>query len=223
MDKLELMKKLAAGLFFILGIIIFVVVVMTIGRDKGLGQKQFSVDVLFSNVGGLSEGAPVRLNGVSIGTVRSIEFLENNFEGRRVKVTVNILEKFRGALSWASRFTIQTEGILGEKIVEIYEGDASVVVDKDKPILGEEPMDIQSMAVIFSEAARSFTKTADQLAEIDIIELADIMSESSKGLLETSQVFNSLFIEFQELSDKSKRLMNRVEQKVIDGNLFKVF
>lgn len=223
MGKEDLIKKLAAGLFFILGVMIFVVVVMAIGKDKGLGQRKFTINAVFSNIGGLSEGAPVRLDGVTIGTVDTIFFLPTEIEGRRVNVRMNIFERFRPTLQWANRFTIQTEGILGEKIVEIYEGPEPGSLDYSQPVLGEEPMDLQSMAMVFSEAARSFTKTADQLAEIDVKELADIMSESSRGLLETSKVFNSMFEEFQQISDKSKRLMNRVEEKVIEGSLFRVF
>ena len=39
----------------------------------------------------------------------------------------------------------------------------------------------------------------------------------------TSRGINEIMEELQEITKKTKRLLDRVEQKVIDGNLFKVF
>ena len=90
MDKKELIRKFAAGLFLLIGIGLIFVFIFTIGKDKGFVQQKFKVVVLFRNVGGLIEGAPIRLSGVNVGTVGNIDFLEGNIQGRRVKVTLNI-------------------------------------------------------------------------------------------------------------------------------------
>ena len=91
----DLIREILAGAFFLLGVIVLFVFIFTIGRDKGLTEKKFQISILFRNVGGLTEGAPVRLAGVNIGTVSSIEFLEQETQGRRVRVELNIFEKFR--------------------------------------------------------------------------------------------------------------------------------
>ena len=115
MDKKELTKELLAGLFFFLGIFLLVTFVIILGGNKGLAQSKFQVTVLYRNVGGLMEGAPVRLSGVNVGTVDRVEFLNQEFDGRRVEVTLNILSKYRKQLENNLRFSIQTEGILGRK------------------------------------------------------------------------------------------------------------
>src|SRR3989338_639603 len=111
MEKKELTKELLAGLFFFLGIFLLVTFVIILGGNKGLAQSKFQVMVLYRNVGGLMEGAPVRLSGVNVGTVDSVEFLDREFDGRRVEVTLNILLRYRKQLENNLRFTIQTEGI----------------------------------------------------------------------------------------------------------------
>ena len=50
---------------------------------------------MFTHVGGLTEGAPTRLAGVTVGTVGSIDFLPEPIEGRRIKVSLNIFDKYK--------------------------------------------------------------------------------------------------------------------------------
>ena len=79
------------------------------------------------------------------------------------------------------------------------------------------------MAEVFAKAAESFTATADQLSQIDVVGLSSVMEDSSQSLLITSRGINEVMEELQEITKKTKRLLDRVEQKVIEGNLFKVF
>lgn len=223
MEKKGLTKELLAGLFFFLGIFLLVVFVVILGGNKGLAQSKFQVVVLYRNVGGLMEGAPVRLAGVNVGTVDRIEFLDREFDGRRVEATLNILSKYRKQLENNLRFTIQTEGILGEKLIEIDVLRDGPDVDLKNPIIGEDPLDVEDMAEVFAQAAEAFTRTADQLSQIDVIGLSNVMEDSSRSLLTTSRGINEVMDELQEITKKAKRLLDRVEQKVIDGNLFKVF
>lgn len=223
MEKKELTKELLAGAFFFFGIFLLLVFVVILGGNKGLAQSRFQVVVLYRDVGGLMEGAPVRLAGVNVGTVDRIEFLDREFDGRRVEVTLNILSKYRKQLENDLRFTVQTEGILGEKLIEIDVLRDGPDVDLKNPVVGEDPLDVEDMAEVFAQAAEAFTRTADQLSQIDVVGLSSVMEDSARSLLTTSRGINEVMEELQEITKKTKRLLDRVEQKVIDGNLFKVF
>ena len=63
----------------------------------------------------------------------------------------------------------------------------------------------------------------EQMQKIDMVELSEVMIDSSKALLETAQGLNDIMFELQDLAKKSKRLFDRIEQKLIEGDLFKVF
>ncbi|OGW97736.1 MAG: hypothetical protein A2Z81_05175 [Omnitrophica WOR_2 bacterium GWA2_45_18] len=223
MDKKELIRKFAAGLFLLIGIGLIFVFIFTIGKDKGFVQQKFKVVVLFRNVGGLIEGAPIRLSGVNVGTVGNIDFLEGNIQGRRVKVTLNIYEKYKKQLDKIARFAVQTEGILGEKLVEITVAENGGKLNLNEPIIGEDPLDVQGLAEVFAGAAESFTKTSQELSQIDIVELSQVMKESSAALLETANGVNAIMKDLKVVTQKSKRLLDRIEQRIIEGNLFKVF
>jgi phospholipid/cholesterol/gamma-HCH transport system substrate-binding protein len=222
-DKKEFMKELSAGAFFLFGLAAIFIFILTIGRDKGLTQSKFQVTVLFQNVAGLNEGAPVRLSGVNIGTVSAIDFLKKEYNGRNVQVVLNVFDKYKKQLDIPARFTIKTEGLLGEKLVEIYDKKEGENTNYNEPIVGEDPFDVQDLAVTFAGAAESFTKTANELSKIDMVNLTNVIMESSESLLMTSQKINEITDDLQEVTVKSKRVLDRVEQKLIDGNLFKVF
>ena len=197
MDKRDFVKRLYAGIFFLIGLGLILVVVLAIGMEKGLTQPKFQSTVLFREVGGLSEGAPVRLSGVTIGTVANIDFLEEHFQGRSVKVVLNIFRRYKDQFAQGSRFAIKTEGVLGEKLIDISVDDTSQKPDLSQPIIGEDPLDVQDLAETFTEAAVAFKETSTGIS--DVIE------------------------ELRNISMTTRRLMRRIEERLIDGSLFKLF
>lgn len=197
MNKKDFIKKILAGLFFIVGIIIICTFVLVIGIQKGLMESKFQMTLLFKNVGGLSVGAPVLLSGVHVGTVGGIDFLDEPINGREVKVILNLFAKYKKQLAKSGRFAIKTEGILGEKTIEISSTGEAKQTDLTQPIIGEDPLDVQELAELFGEAA--------------------------VAMLETSRVVGSTISQLHDTSNSIKRLFLRIEQRIIDGDLFKVF
>ncbi|MDP8212462.1 MAG: MlaD family protein [Candidatus Zapsychrus exili] len=216
-------KAFFTGMFFILGLFLILTVIFTIGENQGLIKPKFKVEVLFGDVGGLIEGAPVRLAGVFVGSVNHINFLKEEYKGKRVKVALSIFSEYRNQLDKSARFVIVTDGILGEKLVVIDVDGQGKPLDLDEPIMGEEPMDVQDLAEVFSEAAESFTKTSDELSKINFKDLSVALEDTAKSLVKTSEGVNVILGELSYITKKTKRLLDRIEQRIIDGNLFKVF
>jgi phospholipid/cholesterol/gamma-HCH transport system substrate-binding protein len=224
METREFKIKFLTGAFFLIGLGLIFWIIFTIGKDKGFTQPKFRMDILFGNIGGLIEGAPVRLAGVNVGTVSDILFLEKEVEGKRVCVRVNIFNKFKNQLMQKVRFSIETEGILGEKLIEIQVSENGQKVDLTRPVaIGEEPINVQDLAEVFADAAESFTETSEVFNEIDVQALSEVLAETAQSLSMTSHEVSAILKEMHYISIKSKRLLDRLEQKVIDGELFKVF
>jgi phospholipid/cholesterol/gamma-HCH transport system substrate-binding protein len=197
MERSEFIKKFLAGLFFVLGIAMLVGVVFIIGLERGFSESKFQVTVLFKEVGGLGYGAPIRISGLAVGNVGAIEFLDQEIEGRNLKVTMNIFRKYEVQFRKCSKVAIKTEGVLGEKFIEMSSDPAALPFDLSEPILGQDLLDVENLAKVLSETATSLQGTADSA--------------------------NDLMDNLQTLSQKGGRLMNRLEEKLIEGNLFKVF
>jgi len=216
-------KNFVSGVFFIGGIILILGVIFMIGKDRGFTQPKFKITVLFRDVGGLIEGAPVQLAGVNVGRVSDISFLDKRIDGRRVKVEVSIFNRYRKQLTEDLQFSIKTEGILGEKLVEIHSDKGGRLADLSQPVIGKDPLNVQDLAQIFSNAAESFTKTSDDFSRVDVQKLSKVLAETALSLSATSNGINAILTEMQYISIKSKRLLDRLEQRIIEGDLFKVF
>ena len=178
---------------------------------------------LFKDVGGLIEGAPVQLAGVNVGTVSDISFLDQKVDGRWVKVKVGIFNQYRKQLNQNVRFSIKTEGILGEKLVKVHSDEDGAQVDLNKPIIGEDSLNVQDLAQVFSNAAESFTNTSEDFRKVDVVKLSKVLEETAQSLVTTTKGLNAILTEMYYISIKSKRLLDRLEQRVIDGDLFKMF
>lgn len=197
MEKKDSIKKFWAGIFFVACIVVIVSVIFVIGVERGFLERKVAMTVFFREVGGLVEGASVRLSGVTVGTVAKIDFLQEDVAGRSVRVRLSLFKKFEKQLHRSAHFAIMTEGVLGDKVLEIRTTADPVRPDLTQPVIGDDPLNVQNLAETFGSAAQSMQKT----------------SESINGLADN----------IEDVSIVTRRLLMRLEEKVIEGNLFKVF
>ena len=197
MGKKDWLKKFVAGIFFIVCTALLIGVIFVIGLQKGFSEPKFKMSALFTNIGGLYWGAPVRMAGVTVGTVSNINFLDQEIEGRTVQVTMDVLKKYERQFHKCTKIGIITEGVLGEKIIEITITPGFYRDSLSAPIIGEDPLDVQNMAESFGQVADSLLKSTENI--------------------------ETIITQMENISITTKRLLNRIEQRVIDGTLFKVF
>lgn len=197
MNNNQYIKQIFAGLFFLIGLGVMASVIYFIGFQKGLTEPKFEMQVLFKDVSGLNEGAPVRLSGVTVGTVGDIDFLEQEIFDHGLVVKLDLFKKYKDKLKKGTTVGIKTEGVLGEAYIDISADPRLKPINLSSPVIGQGPLDIYDMAKVLDETATSFKDTADGI--------------------------NQMMTELRYITSKTKRLFNRIEQRVIDGNLFKVF
>jgi phospholipid/cholesterol/gamma-HCH transport system substrate-binding protein len=190
-------KKFAAGLFFVIGLGLIAASVFVIGLQRGLTQPKFQVIALFNQVGGIVEGSPIRISGIDVGVVGGVDFLREPIEGRSLKVRLDIFKKYEFEFRKCSKISIRTEGVLGQKLIEISEDHTLKPFDLSAPIIGEDPLDVEDMAAVITGTAVS--------------------------LQSTSQGVQDVLHDWKDVSYKTKQLLNRVNEKLQEGNLFKVF
>jgi phospholipid/cholesterol/gamma-HCH transport system substrate-binding protein len=97
-------------------------------------ERTFPVFVDFDNPGGLQAGAPVRIAGVKVGSVKELAFLGGKVDsqtGRRtlVRVKLAVEERVRPAIHDNADFYVTTQGVLGEQYLAIDPGTV------ERPIL----------------------------------------------------------------------------------------
>jgi phospholipid/cholesterol/gamma-HCH transport system substrate-binding protein len=88
------------------------------GSTGGLFSKKLVLRSYFENSAGLKVGAPVNLEGVTIGNVRTIRVVPER-KLTPVEVVIRISAKYRDALHMDSKTSLETIGVLGDTVVDI--------------------------------------------------------------------------------------------------------
>ena len=117
------------GIFIFLGFLLFVVGIFMIGKRGAIFGTSFKVKAYFSNVQGLRNGALVRLNGIDVGSVSSIEIVSDTTG--RVEVTMSLSTDIQRFIRTDTKATIETEGLVGNKVVVLEPGSSSTDIVSD--------------------------------------------------------------------------------------------
>jgi phospholipid/cholesterol/gamma-HCH transport system substrate-binding protein len=132
------------GLFVFLGTVLIVLSIFLIGNRESLFVSSIFVKTYFTTVEGLKTGAPVRMSGYDIGSVRSIS-LANDTSGR-VEVEMRIETDVRQFLRLDSEASVETEGLVGKKIVNITAGSPDLeIVAEGGIIKSKDPINIAAI------------------------------------------------------------------------------
>jgi len=120
------------GVFIFLGIVVLVVGIFVIGGTKGLFRSAFTVTAYFETVEGLRAGAAVRLSGVDVGVVDNVSISPKN---NKVEVVLKLRNEIKDFIKTDSQASIETEGLVGNKIVTITVGSAEGESVKDGAVI----------------------------------------------------------------------------------------
>lgn len=161
-------KSLAAvGAFVIGGVLLFSVGLFLIGDRRMLFSRTFEVYAEFAGISGLQNGAKVRVAGMDSGEVEEIHVPGGPSAKFRVKMRVR--EDLHPLLRLDSVASIQTDGLVGNKFVQIEAGSEGATVVPDKgTIRSREPFDIADLLAKMSDAIDIVNSTVvDLKAQVD--------------------------------------------------------
>lgn len=116
----ENLKGARLGIFVFLGTILIILGIFLIGSKEQLFQDTFTVKSYFRDVEGLRTGSIVRLNGINIGSVKDISILNDSLG--TVQVSMRLNNNIKQFIRLDSKCSIETEGLVGNKIVIISPG-----------------------------------------------------------------------------------------------------
>ncbi len=207
---MKVRHEISAGIFIIVALILFAASVWIMGQDRQIFSDQEQYSATFSDVGGLAEGAPVRLGGISIGRVSHIGF-SKELSDPRVHVKLLINENYLDRLRDDSIVTIETQGLLGDKFVSIMAGQHKDQLPPGSEIKSSEPGDISEVlkkagAVVDNIANMSsdFKSVASELKSTtlgDISEAAAGLSKLAKQIEKGDGLAHRLFYSKKDADD----------------------
>jgi phospholipid/cholesterol/gamma-HCH transport system substrate-binding protein len=178
---------LAVGIFYVTG-------------AKFLGPK-YRLRTYLPEVSDLAIGAPVRVDGVEVGNVESIRLVPRTpghipEKNKNIEVVMRIDRRFQADILTDSTASLVTEGLLGNRVVNVTRGFTGVPLKEGQEITGVEEKAIKEVV----------QRSADVLANLQA--LSDNVRELMAGVQEGRGTLGKLLTD-----DQAYRHLNSVLAK----------
>ena len=131
MRKIDL--ELGVGVFIIAGILCLGYLSIKLARMEVFGAKGYEVYAVFSDVGGLKEGASVVIAGVEVGRVKHIRMAD--YEAKVIMSVDKDVEIQEDAIA-----SVKTRGLIGEKYIQISPGGSEKIIPPGGQIRETQPV-----------------------------------------------------------------------------------
>jgi phospholipid/cholesterol/gamma-HCH transport system substrate-binding protein len=114
-------KELAVGFFLLIGIFSLAYLSVNLGRIEMMGGRSYSLYAEFEKTGGIKTGAVIEIAGVQVGKVKSIRLYDYQ---ALVEFSIDKDVKIQeDAIA-----SIKTQGLIGEKYVQITPGGSDKIL-----------------------------------------------------------------------------------------------
>jgi len=125
-------RSVIVGIFILIGLAIFIITILTLGSQKKTFDKSITVKSFFENVNGLQKGNNIWFSGVKVGTIKKVALTSKG----EVEVDMDIDSHSREFIRKDAKAKIGTDGLIGNKIIEIYGGTLSAPPIEEGDLLG---------------------------------------------------------------------------------------
>lgn len=193
------------GLFVIMAGLLFALGLFMIGDRRSLFARDFEIYTEFSRLGGIQKGAIVRVAGADAGEVEEIRVPRNPSEKFRVKLRV--LEDLRGLVRTDSVASIQTDGLVGNKFIQIEAGtDAAPQAPDGATIPGSELYDF---ADLLAQANTTLLEVNEMVLEVRGA-LNTALGSISETTTRANRILDELDAEFKVILRKGNVVVTDV-------------
>lgn len=124
-------NNLKLGIFTLAGILFLVITLYMIGRDQNLFGSNIIIKAQFRNAQGVVPGNNVRYSGIQIGTVSSVNLINDTL----IEINMLIDEKSSSKILSNALAAIGTEGLIGNKIINLFPGEGTGTPIREGDIL----------------------------------------------------------------------------------------
>jgi phospholipid/cholesterol/gamma-HCH transport system substrate-binding protein len=155
-------QKLKTGIFVIAALGVLAITIYLIGRQKSLFTNTFAVYANFKNVSGLQVGNFVRFAGINVGTVQDITIKNDT----TVRVNLLLQTRVKPYIKSDSKVSIASDGLMGDKLIQIAPGSDSSTPLKDGQLTAVNPMDMDRLMNKLAIIADNAQVITNNLGEI---------------------------------------------------------
>jgi phospholipid/cholesterol/gamma-HCH transport system substrate-binding protein len=215
-------SQLKVGVLVLVALAVLIALVFLMsGGTGGLFTGKLTLHSYFENSAGLKAGAPVNLEGLTIGNVKSIRIVPDR-KLTPVEVTMKVSRQYLPGLHIDSKASLETVGVLGDTVLEI----------SSKTATGPEPQNDAELPTTetpnLSDVIKSSQGTIEQLNTIlaKVDSLADSLN-NGKGsigkLIQDPELYNranDAVTQIQKLVDEIGSGKGSIGKLIVDDTLY---
>lgn len=162
--------QVRVGVFLLVGLALLALGLFLVGDMGHVFGERYRIVTLMRSAAGLVPGAPVQVAGQSAGQVDRIEFIEPDRRpesGEAVAVWLAVDRAVQPLVRADSRARLRTQGLLGDRLIDIEPGSAEApVLQPGDTLTSLEALDYQEALDQASEAVTSLTALVRNLTEL---------------------------------------------------------
>ncbi len=162
--------ELRVGLFVLVAMVIFAAAIFYVTGGGVLGAK-YRLHTYLPEVAGLTVGAPVRLDGVEVGNVDAIKMTQRKpsapFDrNRNIELVLRISDKYKDEIRTDSTASLITEGLLGNRYVNIERGFIGAPIPADGEVTGREEKAMKQIVERGADLTENLNALSQDVREI---------------------------------------------------------
>ena len=169
-------EQVRVGVFLIIALALGATAIVLIGRTGNVFGERYQLVTLVRSAAGLVPGAEVQLAGQAVGQVDRVALIlpENRPEGgQAVALWLEVNVAVQAQIREDSRAQVRTQGLLGDRLIDIRPGSAEARILQDGDTLqAASSVDFDALIAEGSEAVG------------DLVEITSNLAELTRGVLE---------------------------------------
>jgi phospholipid/cholesterol/gamma-HCH transport system substrate-binding protein len=163
--------ELRVGLFVLAATILLVVVIFYVTGGAGALGPKYRLHTFLPEVDGLTVGAPVRVDGVEVGNVEKIGIAtlkpgQKADKNRIIEVTLRIQKSFQTFIRTDSTAGLITEGLLGNRYVDIDRGFVGRALQNDEELTGREEKALKAVVERSADLLQNLNSITKQASDV---------------------------------------------------------
>ncbi len=188
-------SELKIGVVAVVALFIAAALILALGGEGGFFWQRYNLKVKFPNAGGVQVGSPVRVAGVTVGSVEVISFV-----GSEVEMTLELRTDNQERVRTASRATIGSVSLLGEGAVDI----TATTAGEPIPEWGYVPSDglPPQLADVTAQANKGIAELTGLIADI----------REGKGTVGTLMTDEQLYVELRQFTSAARNVTEGLAQ-----------
>src|SRR5579885_1489868 len=208
-------SQLRVGVLAITALVILAALILLLTSTGGIFQRYVILRTYMDDASGMTEGTPVRLNGITIGNLDKIRLSGSSDPVRAVEFRMEINQEYLPQIPVDSKTEISASNLLGDKFLNITKGKSPVHVQPGGELPSVEAKDIPELMA----ASANLLQTLQNISNRADSMLSGIQNgKGNLGKMQQGQGTAGKLLHDPQLYEDARNSMAEIRRLVTDVN-----